>query len=179
MAHRKNKTVNVYSDAFIQKICELYDDNYDDRMEDSKPPSAGKKDGIAEKRQAGEDWQPGVTAGHKSLSVFQRELAIAGFNLSTSKIRKILISGGVWTTERSREVQSLYSSLTQGSTSLQNDQAIKTIAQKLGISKATVIMNLPYINGVNCLEQKSRNALRCDKYRQKKKELYTCLKGID
>ena len=170
MTHRKINTQNPYSCCFIQKICELYDDHYDDRIEDSKPPSAGKKDGISEIRQPGNDWQPGMTAGHKSLSVFQRELAKEGIRLSTSKIRKILISGGVWTTERSREVQALFSSLTSGPVPLKPDEAVNTISKKLGVSKVTVTVNLPYFNGVNCLEQKSKNAVRCARYRQKQQD---------
>ena len=102
-------SVKTFSDEFIQKICRIYGDIYDDRIEDSRPPSAGKKNGVVERREAGTDWFPGMAAGHKSLAAFQRELEeIHGMKLSTSKIRKILISGGVWTTERSREVQHLF-----------------------------------------------------------------------
>ena len=44
------------------------------------------------------------------------------------------------------------------------------ISRKLGVSKPTVVVNLPYINGVNRLEKKSKNAKRCAKYRKKKQE---------
>lgn len=37
-------------------------------------------------------------------------------------------------------------------------------------SKPTVVINLPYINDVNRLEQKSKNARRCAKYKKKKQE---------
>lgn len=169
MAHRKDATSNPYSDAFIAKICALYSDRYDDRMEDCRPPSAGKKNGMAQIHLAGADWQPGIAAGHKSLSSFKKELVEVGINLSTSKIRKILISGGVWTTERSREVQAMYSALLHGSSNIKPDQAISVISEKLGVSKATVTINLPYINGINGLDQKSANAIRCARYREKKK----------
>lgn len=170
MADKKNNLINPFSDAFIQRICALYGDRYDDRIEDSKPPTAGKKDGKIDRRTAGKEWHPGLTASHKSLTAFQKELSRDGIHISTSKIRKILISGGVWTTERSREVQALFSSLTQGSFLLRPDQAIGTISERLGISKVTVIINLPYINGVNCLEEKSKNAIRCSRYRGKREE---------
>lgn len=170
MARRKETSSNPYSDAFIERICALYDDHYDDRIEDSKPPSAGKKNGVANIQLAGVDWQPGITAGHKSLSAFQKDLSKIGIRLSTSKIRKILISGGAWTTERSREVQTMFSSLLHGGSSIKPDQAVAMISERLGISRATVTINLPYINGVNGLDQRSANALRCARYREKKKE---------
>lgn len=171
MAHRKQDSTDIVSTAFIQEICLLYGDRYDDRLEDSRPPTAGKKNGKTDKRQAGADWEPGMPAGHKSLSVFQKELLEEhGIHLSTSKIRKILISGGLWTTERSREIQVLYIELTRSQSNIDPEQAVSLISKKLGVSKPTVVVNLPYINGVNGLKQKSKNALRCAKYRKRKQE---------
>ena len=61
------------SAEFIDQICSLYDDVYDDREEDS---SIG-----------GEDWAPGQKALHTSLVAFQKELEEGyGIKLSTSKI---------------------------------------------------------------------------------------------
>ena len=171
MAHRKQSIGDSISVEFIQEICVLYGDHYDDRVEDSKPPTAGRKDGKAEKRQAGENWRPGLSAEHKSLSGFQKELLEKyGISLSTSKIRKILVSGGLWSTERSREVQELYMKLTQADSEICPEQAVSLISKKLGVSKPTVVINLPYINGVNRLETKSKNAVRCERYRSKGKE---------
>ena len=82
------------SAEFIDQICALYDDVYDHREEDS---SIGR-----------DDWAPGQKALHTSLAEFQKDLEDGyGIKLSTSKIRKILITGGCWTTERSREVGEL------------------------------------------------------------------------
>lgn len=171
MAHRKQGSADSISAAFIQDICTLYGDCYDDRIEDSRPPTAGRRNGQTDKRLAGADWEPGMPAGHKSLSVFQMELLDKhGIRLSTSKIRKILISGGLWTTERSREIQALYAELAQSQSGIDPEHAVSLISQKLGVSKPTVVVNLPYINGVNRLEQKSKNAHRCAKYREKKQE---------
>ena len=88
---------SIPSKEYIDYICSLYGDVYDDRIEDSKPPTAG-----AERREAGSDWVPGQVADHKSLGAFQKELEEMGIKLSTSKIKKILVSGGCWTTERSK-----------------------------------------------------------------------------
>ena len=171
MAHRKQSSDDPMSAAFIREICALYGDCYDDRMEDSRPPAAGSRNGQTDKRPAGADWEPGIPAGHKSLCSFQKELAEEhGIRLSTSKIRKILISGGRWTTERSREIQALYTEMTQTQSGVDAEQAVSLISRKLGVSKPTVVVNLPYINGVNRLEQKSQNAKRCAKYRKKKQE---------
>ena len=171
MAHRKKGTGDSVSEAFIREICALYGDVYDDRVEDSRPPAAGTKDGTADRRSAGADWEPGMPAGHKSLSGFQRELAREhGIALSTSKIRKILISGGCWTTERSREIQAMYAEMTRDGSGIRPEEAAGMIGERLGISKPAVAMNLPYINGVNRLEEKSRNAVRCARYRERKKD---------
>ena len=93
---------NVSQD-YINTICELYNDIYDDRVENTCPPTAGSSPCIP-----GEDWAPGQCAEHKSLSAFQRELLENRISLSTSKIKKVLITGGCWTTARSREIQELY-----------------------------------------------------------------------
>ena len=87
------------SKDFINRICRLYGDTYDDREEDSSP--------------GGLDWKPGQRSLHKSLVSFQRELAEEGIVLTTGKIKKILITGGYWTTERTREVQYLYEQYTE------------------------------------------------------------------
>ncbi len=171
MAHKRKGSGDPISTEFIQKICTIYGDHYDDRLEDSRPPAAGKKNGQSNKRLAGEDWEPGMPAAHKSLAAFQKELVEKhGISLSTSKIRKLLVSGGCWSTERSREVQALYDELTQPQSGVKPEKAIEIISTQLGISKVTVDINLSYINGVNRLENKSKNAVRCAKYRKKKQE---------
>ena len=62
----------------------------DDRIEDSSPHGA--------------DWKPGgQCADHLSLKRFKKLLiANYGIELSTAKIKKILISGGRWANEQSR-----------------------------------------------------------------------------
>ncbi len=140
-------------------ICKLYGDKYDDREEDSKPQ--------------GLNWEPGVKASHKSMSAFQKELKERGIELSRTKLQKILISGGCWTTERSREIQRLYeeytSPLTENGKGMNSAAAIQTIARHLEISTVSVNINLPYEKVVYSLEEKSSNAVRIDRYRARKK----------
>ena len=154
---------------FIEYMCSLYGDVYDDRLEDCKPPAAG--DAI---RVPGKDWIPGQAANHKSIIAFQRELEHLGIKLSSSKIRKILITGGCWSTERSREIEALFNHYIQpksyGGFGLQRDAAVAKIASDLGISVVTVSVNLPYESVVYNLEQKSSNAKRCKRYREGKKK---------
>ncbi len=150
----------IPSRDYIYMICSFYGDRYDDREEDSAP--------------GGADWQPGQRALHTSLFAFQRKLMDDhGIKLSTSKIRKILITGNCWTTERSREVIRLFEQYTDstsdGGYGLSKDEAIKAIAEDLGVSVPTVCMNMPYEKVVYGLEDKSSNARRCDQWRERKK----------
>lgn len=148
------------SQEYIAFICSLYGSSYDDRIENTSPPTAGDNP-----RDPGADWQPGIPANHKSLISFQRELREQGIKLSTSKIKKILITGGLWTTETSREIQELFNRYTSSSTistedvenvesgrtvekgggkGLSEADAIRRIAAERGISVVTVSVNLPY-----------------------------------
>ncbi len=155
------------SQEYIDFICSLYNDSYDDRIEDTSPPTAGD-----EPREAGADWMPGTVASHKSLVAFQRELKQQGINLSTSKIKKILITGGLWTTETSRSIQADFqaytSSVEDGGEGLDPADAVKRIAEERRISAVTVSVNLPYSTVVYNLENRSSNAKRCARYKERK-----------
>lgn len=138
-------------------ICRIYGDVYDDREEDS--------------RIRGLDWVPGVKAGHKSISAFQKELEeVHGIRLSRTKIQKILVTGGCWTTERSREIREMYEAYTSpGGKGMASEAAVRAIAEHLGLSRVSVIINLPYGKGVYDLEDKSENAKRIEKCRARKR----------
>lgn len=135
---------------YIHTICALYNDYYDDREEDAKP--------------GGEDWTPGITADHKSLATFQKELEDRGIKLSRSKIQKILVTGGRWSAQRSREVQKLYQRYL---VVMLPKQAVKRVADELEISTISVNINLPYEKTVYDLEEKSGNAKRIERWRRK------------
>ena len=137
------------SKEFIDFICDLYGDVYDDREEDSSP--------------GGEDWSPGKKANHLSLQSFKKELEEKGIELSTAKIRKILITGGLWSTTRSREVAELF----------EKYKDIKKVAEELEVSPELVCMYLPYNKVVYDLEEKSGNAKRVQRWREKTKDNYT------
>ena len=145
------------SKEFINLICREYGDSFNDEIEDAAP--------------GGVDWFPGRKAQHKSLAAFQRELKEKGICLSTGKIRKILITGNLWSTERSREVGTMYEELTMPEPEgkeLTPDEARKEIAEKLELSQGMVTNLLPYYRVVYGLENKSSNAVRCDQSRAKR-----------
>lgn len=134
-------------------ICRLYGDVYDDREEDS--------------RIGGDSWEPGKKAVHKSIRLFQMELEeVYGLRLSRTKIQKILITGARWTTERSREIGRLFEEYTQ--TKMSPRDAVRVIAAHLGISTVSVTINLPYQKGVYELDEKSENAKRIKRLREKR-----------
>ena len=145
--------MNTPSKEYINLICELYGDAYDDREEDS--------------RINGENWEPGRRAEHKSIRLFQAELRGKGIYLSRSKIQKILITGRVWTTERNREVVSLFEKYTTEK-KMTPTEAVHAIAKHLDISPVAVSINLPYQKVVYELDEKSKNAKRIEKYREKR-----------
>lgn len=159
MAEDKNLQSVNSSQKYIDLICFLYGDIYDDREEDSRP--------------GGANWQPGVRAAHRSIASFQRDLQeVHGISLSRSKIQKILITGSRWSTERSREVQRLFddytSPVSEGGQGLSPEDAIRAIAALLGISTVSVSINLPYQKTIYDLDEKTANAKRIERWRKKK-----------
>ena len=157
------------SQDYINYICSLYGSSYDDRIENTAPPTAGGED-----RTPGEDWVPGMTANHKSLQSFKRELEQLGIKLSTSKIKKILITGGLWTTSTSRHIQTLFNSYTSsvegGGDGLTEAAAVKRIAEELEISFVSVSVNLPYMDVVYNLPEPSANAKRCRRLKERRRD---------
>ena len=142
------------SEKLIWMIYSPYGDVYDDRIENTAMPTEGVK-----KKEAGPDWEPGTPARHQSLSAFQKELKEQhGIILSTSKLRKILITGGCWTTKRSREVAEQFARY----------HSISKVAHALGVTSALVTMYLPYNKTVYKIDEKSPAARRTEKWREKK-----------
>ena len=155
------------SQDYIDYICSLYGSSYDDRIENTAPPTAGDQ-----MRIPGEDWLPGVPANHKSLQAFKKELEQQGIKLSTSKIKKILITGGLWTTETSRTIQTRFnlytSSVEDGGSGMSGADAVKRIAEEQRISLVSVSVNLPYMDVVYNLPEPSANAKRCRRWKERK-----------
>ena len=88
----------------------------------------------------------------------KQELLAEEFGISRIKVRKILITGGCWTTERSREVCALY----------EKYGSVAKVAKVLGLSETLVKTYLPYGKVVYDLEEKSGNAKRVERWREKR-----------
>ena len=75
------------------------------------------------------------------------------------KLRKILITDGVYENEMSREIQSMY----------ERGMPIEEIARVEGMTASNVYAYLPYEKIIYNLEQKSVNADRQKRYRERQK----------
>lgn len=160
------------SQDYIEMICSLYGSSYDDRIENTAPPTAGTNSRIPR-----EDWTPGTPAAHKSLGAFRKELKEQGIKLSTSKIKKILVTGGLWTTQQTRAIQSMFAAYISfphsvedkedenGGQGMTEAEAIRRITKELEISTVSVSVSLPYSTVVYNLPEPSSNAKRCRKYK--------------
>lgn len=85
----------------------------------------------------------------------------AEFGITAMKARKLLITAGVYSTETSREIQSLYAS----------GKKIPEIQSILGLSRASVHSYLPYTKGSYNMTELSTNAERTKLYRKRKTAL--------
>lgn len=90
---------------------------------------------------------------HVSLN----ELA-AEFDITAMKARKLLITAGVYSTELSRKIFSLYES----------GKKISEIERIVGLSRASVHSYLPYSKGSYNMQELSTNAERTKLYRERK-----------
>lgn len=81
-------------------------------------------------------------------------------HISEQKVRKILITAGVWSSETSRKI----SSLVESGKSLDEIQAVT------GLTRNAVLSYLPYERGMQNAEYPTVNALRIRKCRQNKKK---------
>ena len=90
----------------------------------------------------------------------------AVFGIGWQKVRKILITDGVYTSEKAEKVKEMHDSGVN----------IEEISEKLNISKRTVNAYLPYKKTVYNKENPSKNATKIRKWRAKNKEKY---KGDD
>ena len=85
----------------------------------------------------------------------------AEFAITAMKARKLLITAGVYSTEISREIQSLYAS----------GKKIPEIQRIVGLSRASVHSYLPYSKGSYNMRELSTNAERTKLYRERKAAL--------
>ena len=85
--------------------------------------------------------------------------------LSVSKVIKLLITGGVYSSDICRRINRLYNS----------GKTIPEIQKRLNVSRATVQAYLPYKKCVYNAKELSLNAERIRRYRVRKKQKTTAL----
>jgi len=78
-------------------------------------------------------------------------------DISATKVRKILITEGLWESDRSREIRALSDA----------GKSSQEIAEALNVSRAMVQNYLPYEKGLYDEEEKSETAIRSEKYRKR------------
>lgn len=84
-------------------------------------------------------------------------------SLSQMKVRKILITAGAYTSERCDEINDYY----------QNGYSVEEIAEIFRMTKSSVYSYLAYETVIYNLEEKSVNADRQARYRERKKQNVT------
>lgn len=91
------------------------------------------------------------------------------FDTTILKIRKILITSGVYQSERSEQVQTLRAA----------GRTIEEIQNELGISRASVYSYLPYIKTIYNAKEISANAQRLQTYRKRKRAVSEFVNALE
>lgn len=142
----------------IKSACFLFGEPYDDRT--SSPSTFSSPHGQKPE--------------HTSLRSVAEEMEI-----STVKVRKLLISGGFYSTVTSRTVKRLYDEakaayLEKGENSSQAEKhAVITVSWQTHLGRASVYSYLPFKNDAYGLEEKSAAAIRQRRYRERKRNRTT------
>ncbi|MDD6716404.1 MAG: hypothetical protein PUF49_08525 [Firmicutes bacterium] len=143
------------TEDLIAEACSLFGEPYDDRASSTSlflSPHGQKPE-------------------HTSLRSVAEEMEI-----SVVKVRKLLISGGVYSTATSRRVQELYDKaraayLKKGECPAQAEKfAVIKVCQQTHLGRASVYSYLPFKNEAYGLEKKSVAAIRQRRYRERKKK---------
>ena len=143
------------TEELIKSACSLFSEPYDDR--ESPTPLFSSPHGQKPE--------------HTSLRSVAEEMGI-----STVKVRKLLISGGFYSTVTSRRVQELYNEaraayLKKGECAAQAEKhAVIKVCQQTHLGRASVYSYLPFKNDAYGLEEKSAAAIRQRRYRERKKK---------
>lgn len=141
------------TEDLIEEACSLFGEPYDDRSTPSDlflSPHGQKPE-------------------HVSLRSVAEEMEI-----SVVKVRKLLISGGFYSTSTSRKVQKLYNEareayLGKGEKTAQAEKhAVIIVCEKTHLGRASVYSYLPFKNDAYGLDEKSPAAMRQERYRKKR-----------
>ena len=128
----------------IDKVCKYFGRVYDDAEQERHQSLRGHRPGD-------EAWQK-IMQGFPTINETAEE-----FHVTPAKIRKILVTGGYYDTELYRSIMELRA---QG-------LSVEEIADKLGKKKVTVQSYLPYEKVIYMLEERSVNADRVRRFKER------------
>ena len=128
----------------VDKVCEYFGRVYNDAEQERLLSLRGHRLGD-------EAWQK-IMRGLPTINETAEE-----FNVTPAKIRKILVTGGYYDTALYRSIMELR---TQG-------LGAEEIAEKIGKKKATVQSYLPYEKVIYMMEERSVNADRLRRFKEK------------
>lgn len=77
-------------------------------------------------------------------------------NVSLGKVKKLLVTAGMFSNEMSEQIQALYKTMD-----------VQEIAQTLGVSKSTVNMYIPYTRGTYPFDSPTSNAIALRKFHER------------
>ena len=146
------------TEEMIKSACSLFGEPYDDR---ETPTSLFLS-------------PHGQKPEHTSLRSVAEEMEI-----STVKVRKLLISGGFYSTVTSRTVKRLYDeavkeNIKNGMNPAQAEKhAVITVSHQTHFGRASVYSYLPFKNDAYGIEEKSAAAIRQRRYRERKRNAAT------
>lgn len=143
------------TEEMIKTACSLFGEPYDNRESPTSLFSSPH----------------GQKPEHISLRSVAEEMEI-----STVKVRKLLISGGFYSTVTSRIVKQLYDeavkeNIKNGMNASQAEKhAVIKVCQQTHLGRASVYSYLPFRNDAYGLEEKSAAAIRQERYRERKRK---------
>ena len=128
----------------VDSVCKYFGRIYDDTEHERHMALRGHR--------AGDDTWQLIMQGRPTINETAEK-----FGVTPAKIRKILVTGGYYNTEMYRQVMALR----------EQGMDAEEIAKKLGKKKGTVQSYLPYEKVIYMLEERSVNAERVRRFKEK------------
>ena len=128
----------------IEKICSFFGRVYDDFEEERHQALRGHR--------SGEEKREEIMMGDPTINETAEE-----FDITSMKVRKLLITGGCYDTEMYREVKRLK----------EKGMSVEQIAEKLQKKPGTIRSYLPYERVIYNLEERTVNADRLQRFKQR------------
>lgn len=149
MKKPKPEEVRLSEEALIADVCSYFGRIYDDREEERAQSLRG-----LQRERDHEKWKA-IMGTAPTIN----ETAEA-FSLPAGKIRKLLIAGGMYNTALFRQINSLVA----------DGMSVEDVAAVVGRKAGTVKSYLDYRKVIYNLDEKSKNAVRIDRFKEKRRQ---------